>query len=57
MYDEKERNRFVRLANAMLKSRFKFAPQRRAYVAKMWIRYNERINKKLRDWIKGKESA
>jgi len=56
MYDEKERNRFVRLANAMLKSRFKFAPQRRAYVAKMWIRYNERINKKLRDWIKGKEN-
>jgi len=57
MYDEKERTRFVRLANAMLKSQYTYGPQRRAYVAKMWIRYNERINKKLRDWIKGKESA
>ena len=56
MYDEKERTRFMRLANAMLKSQYTYGPQRRAYVAKMWIRYNERINKKLRDWIKGKEN-
>ena len=53
MYDDKERMRFVRLANAMLKSQFTYGPQRRAYVAKMWIRYNKRLNDRIKKWIKG----
>lgn len=37
-----DRDQFVRLAEAMLMSRYKFKPQRRAIAAKMYIKWLER---------------
>jgi len=37
-----DRDQFVRLASAILKSRYKFKPQRVAIAAKMYIRWLER---------------
>lgn len=37
-----DRDQFVRLASAMLKSRYKFKPQRVAIAAKMYIQWLER---------------
>ena len=39
---EETREQFVRLAEAMLMSRYKFKPQRRAIAAKMYIKWLER---------------
>jgi hypothetical protein len=40
--DTEARDQFVRLASAMLKSRYKFKPQRVAIAAKMYIQWLER---------------
>jgi len=40
--DASERERFTRLANALLKTKYRFEPQRRAIVAKMYTRWMER---------------
>lgn len=37
-----DRDQFVRLAEAMLMSRYKFKPQRKAIAAKMYIKWLER---------------
>jgi hypothetical protein len=37
-----DRDQFVRLASALLKSRYKFKPQRVAIAAKMYIQWLER---------------
>jgi hypothetical protein len=37
-----DRDQFVRLASAMLKSRYQFKPQRLAIAAKMYIQWLER---------------
>lgn len=37
-----EMNHFLRIANARLKSIYKFAPQRRAIAAKMYARWFDR---------------
>ena len=39
---EEAREQFIRLAEAMLMSRYKFKPQRRAIAAKMYIKWLER---------------
>ena len=40
--DASERERFIRLAMAILKPKYKFEPQRRAIAAKMYIKWMER---------------
>jgi len=40
---EEKMNDFIRIANARLRSRYPFKPQRRAVVAKMWREYFERL--------------
>jgi hypothetical protein len=39
--DESELDQFCRIAMARLKSKYKFKPQRRSVVAKMWRKYVE----------------
>jgi hypothetical protein len=41
-----DRDRFVRIANARLKSKFPFGPQRNAVVGKMWRDYYDKKNQK-----------
>lgn len=43
----KERKQFLRIANAILKKRYKFKPQREAWSAKMYVAYLKRKNKEL----------
>ena len=40
--EEEIREQFVRLAEALIKKRYKFKPQRRAVAAKMYIKWLER---------------
>jgi hypothetical protein len=43
--EQQERNQFIRLANAILKERFPFAPQRAAMVGVLWRRHIENQDK------------
>ena len=54
MYNEKKLQQFLRIANAVLRKRYPFPPQRTAYCAKMWVRYNERQRERFIDWVNKK---
>lgn len=42
--DDKEREQFIRIAMAQIRSKYKFRPQRLAVAAKMYIRWKNREN-------------
>ena len=46
---ETKREQFMRIAMGVLKSRFPFKPQRRAYAAKMWTNYINKHNFNFKD--------
>lgn len=41
-WTEMEREQFLRIANARLRSVYNYEPQRKAWCANMWVRYIER---------------
>ena len=43
--EQQERDQFTRLANAILKTRYPFAPQRAAMVGVLWRRHIENTDK------------
>jgi len=46
---ETKREQFMRIAMAVLKSRYPFKPQRRANAAKLWTKYIGKYNFNFKD--------
>jgi hypothetical protein len=51
MNNEKKLKQFLRIAHATLRTRYPFKPQRSAYIAKMWVRYQERERERFTRWV------